>query len=255
MSSDLENYVPPSLGAEAFNCPYLRCRTFAEQFWYSTVANDDSLRWMASALKSTMDLGPLAIDREDLDAFQESDLIDYPVNSLWLSECRRCRGIAIWIRDEMVYPQHGGGLPPANPDLPSHISEIYDEAASILNRSPRGAAGLLRLAIQVLCKELGLPGEKINADIGALVARGLDARVQQALDSVRVIGNNALHPGEIDIKDDRATAVSLLRLVNFIADRTISAEKHVEAACTAGLSLSHCSRSSRASSCASRFST
>jgi len=52
--------------------------------------------------------------------------------------------------------------------------------------------------------------------------------VQRALDAVRVIGNNAVHPGEIDLNDDRATAASLFRLLNLIADKMISEPKHVD---------------------------
>jgi hypothetical protein len=34
---------------------------------------------------------------------------------------------------------------------------------------------------------------------------------------VRVIGNEAVHPGEMDLKDDRETAAKLFELVNYIA--------------------------------------
>ena len=108
------------------------------------------------------------------------------------------------------------------------IRRDYDEASSILNLSPRGAAALIRLAIQKLCKKLGQPGNNLNADIGKLVSDGLDKRVQQALDAVRVIGNNAVHPGKIDLRDDRAVAESLFRLLNLIAEKMISESKHVE---------------------------
>jgi hypothetical protein len=86
---------------------------------------------------------------------------------------------------------------------------------------------LLRLAVQKLCKHLGGAGDNLNHDIAALVRKGLPARVQQALDVVRVIGNNAVHPGEIDLRDDRATAEGLFRLVNLIAEIMISQPKHV----------------------------
>jgi hypothetical protein len=44
-----------------------------------------------------------------------------------------------------------------------------------------------------------------------------------------VIGNNAVHPGQIELRDDRATAEELFALVNLIAERMISQPKHIEA--------------------------
>ncbi|NWN46907.1 DUF4145 domain-containing protein [Pseudomonas sp. MAFF 301514] len=126
-----------------------------------------------------------------------------------------------------MYPVVGNVLPP-NVDMPDDIKRDYEEAGAILNQSPRGAAALIRLGIQKLCKELGQPGVNINDDIKALVAAGLDSRVQQALDAVRVIGNSAVHPGKIDLKDDRATAETLFKLINLIVDKTISEPKHVQ---------------------------
>ena len=52
--------------------------------------------------------------------------------------------------------------------------------------------------------------------------------IQKALDAVRVIGNEAVHPGTLDLKDDRDTAIKLFKLVNIIADQVISNPKHVE---------------------------
>ncbi len=86
---------------------------------------------------------------------------------------------------------------------------------------------MLRLAIQKLCIHLGQPGKNINNDIKALVQGGLDPRVQKALDVVRVIGNNAVHPGEIDV-DDLETAETLFRLVNLIAEKMITEPKHLD---------------------------
>lgn len=53
--------------------------------------------------------------------------------------------------------------------------------------------------------------------------------MQKALDFVRVIGNEAVHPGSIDLKDDRGTAASLSELVNRIAYDMITHPKEVDA--------------------------
>ncbi len=105
---------------------------------------------------------------------------------------------------------------------------MYNEAAKIVGDSPRGAAALLRLALQMLLKQLELKGENINEDIGALVKRGLDPRIQKALDAVRVIGNNAVHPGTISLDDDKGIALTLFDLINLIADRLISHPKEID---------------------------
>jgi len=75
---------------------------------------------------------------------------------------------------------------------------------------------------------LGQPGRDINQDIKALVEAGLPARVQQALDSVRVIGNEAVHPGVLDLRDDPKMATALFELVNFIADKMLTEPREIE---------------------------
>ncbi|MCF6208131.1 MAG: DUF4145 domain-containing protein, partial [Ghiorsea sp.] len=118
---------------------------------------------------------------------------------------------------------------PPNMDLPDDIKGDYEEARTIANLSPRGAAALLRLAIQKLCEHLGQSGKNINADIKELVKEGLPPKVQKALDSVRVIGNEAVHPGSIDLKDDLNTVNKLFKLVNFIANKMITEPREIDA--------------------------
>lgn len=91
----------------------------------------------------------------------------------------------------MYYPDIENA-PFPNPEMPQEVLKLYLEAASIHGKSPRGAAALLRLSIQVLCKELGESGKNINTVIASLVKKGLLEIVQQFLDTVRVIGNNAV---------------------------------------------------------------
>jgi hypothetical protein len=120
----------------------------------------------------------------------------------------------------MVWPNRGNA-PHPNPDMPEEVRKDYEEAASISSKSPRGAAALLRLAIQKLCCHLGGQGKNINDDIALLVKNGLPGRVQQALDVVRVVGNNAVHPGQLNA-DDQEIVGHLFTIINVITEYMIS---------------------------------
>jgi hypothetical protein len=127
----------------------------------------------------------------------------------------------------MIYPFHGSA-PLPNPDLPDDVRTDYEEARAVTSQSPRGAAALLRLAIEKLCRHLGEKGADINSDIASLVERGLPIKVQQAFDIVRVIGNNDVHPGQIDLTDNAEIAGKLFGLVNLIAEVMIAQPKQIE---------------------------
>jgi Domain of unknown function (DUF4145) len=116
--------------------------------------------------------------------------------------------------------------PPANDEMPDDVLTIYREASDVFSRSPRASSALLRLAIQILCKHLGEPGKNINADIASLVTKGLSPLIQQSLDTVGVIGNNAVHPGQIDT-DDTDVVKTLFDLVNIIVEYMIAMPKKV----------------------------
>jgi hypothetical protein len=150
--------------------------------------------------------------------------------------CAHCYNLAIWkgsydeeqrLEDfKMIYP-YSGAIPLPNDDLPPDIKNDYLEASMIVDLSPRGAVALLRLALQKLCKHLGEKGENINADIKSLVSKGLNPMIQKALDAVRVTGNSAVHPGTIDLNDNREIAIKVFGLINVIADVTITQQKMI----------------------------
>jgi len=112
--------------------------------------------------------------------------------------------------------------------MPEEVLEDYEEARQILSKSPRGAAALLRLVIQKLCPFLGATKPDINGAIGELVSAGkITPALQQALDTVRVIGNEAVHPGTLDLSDDLDTATALFGLINFIVEKAITEPKQI----------------------------
>lgn len=195
----IREYVQPTLDEAAFNCPH--CGIYSQQHWSKLYS-----RGLLSR--------DFSFSFELLDGFS-------------VALCGVCRRHSLWNRDQLVYP-HTGAAPPPNPDLPDDIRTDYEEARQICGRSPRGAAALLRLAVQKLCRHLGQPGKDLNLDIGALTREGLPTVVAQALDSVRVVGNHAVHPGQINIDDNPAITAALFELVNLVAEKTITERRKVD---------------------------
>jgi hypothetical protein len=146
-----------------------------------------------------------------------------------IARCSACSAETIFADGKLVYPATISAPAPAA-DLPDTLKIDFEEARLICNQSPRGAAALLRLVVQKLCPILGSEQKDINKAIGDLVERGvINVALQQALDSVRVIGNEAVHPGELDLKDDPATVLSLFKLINFIVQKAITEPKEIGA--------------------------
>lgn len=192
----MQTYYPPKFQEQQFHC--IHCGVFAAQQW--------------QILKRVND---------------RNYLIDAPIAECL---CVHCDEPSYWdiARETMVVPDTSTGAP-RHADLPQSCHQEYDEAQAVVAKSPRAAAALLRLAIQKLMAELGEGGKNINGDIAALVAKGLPEEVQQALDICRVIGNHAVHPGEIDLNDTPEVASHLFEMINFIVEDRISRPKRVSA--------------------------
>jgi hypothetical protein len=194
-------YVQPASGVKAFNCPYDTCNAFAKQTW-------------AEVYTRQLFAGRAPHYTE--------------INSLVLAYCDHCENYSLWVQGRLVYPLIVSA-PIPHPDIPANVQSDYEEARSVLGSSPRSSAALLRLAIQKICIELGLPGKNLNDDIGKLVEQGLPIRIQQSLDIVRVVGNEQVHPGTLDVRDDPAIAMTLFELVNLIVEDRIASPKHIAA--------------------------
>ena len=147
--------------------------------------------------------------------------------SMRVSTCRACKNPHFWINDIMVLPRESN-IPMPHTDMPEKVKEIYIEAKEVFPYSPRSSAALLRLALQYLCKELGCKGENINDDIAQFVREGLSVKIQKALDAIRVIGNNAVHPGKIDLDDETDTAVMLFEILNIIVNDMITHTNQID---------------------------
>lgn len=189
-------YTAPRLDAEGFNCPF--CKAYSHQIWSHGHAYTDMSYSQISEVKFAL--------------------------------CAKCKKHSIWYSYKMVHPLLGGA-PIHHQDLPYDISLDYEEASTVLALSPRSSAALLRLAIEKLTNHIlqSEVGRDLNENIKKLVGKGLPISVQQSLDILRVIGNNALHPGQLDLKDDQHTALKLFELVNLITDYMITKPQQTNA--------------------------
>ncbi|MCF3128440.1 DUF4145 domain-containing protein [Acinetobacter soli] len=191
--------IAPKFELSAFNCPF--CNAYAHMDWISRIYTNH----------------------------------DYEVKS---ATCARCTKSSIWRSDlnvnnfrfdsKMIFPDVSISVI-AETDMPDHVKVDFNEAKSIFNKSPRASAALLRLALQKLLKHLGEPGENINSDIKSLVSKGnLTSDIQRAADTIRITGNNAVHPGTMNDEDVDHVAAQLFGLINFIVKKTITEPKEIE---------------------------
>ncbi|OOQ67394.1 DUF4145 domain-containing protein [Vibrio parahaemolyticus] len=194
-------YIAPKFGQKSFHCPL--CGTFSHVTWERL---SDEKNYVTDIVKAS---------------------------------CSCCEKASIWrgtsfsgfsVSDGvMVYPDVSLA-PQPELDMPDDVKIDYLEAASIFSRSPRAAAALLRLGLQKLCKHLGEAGENINKDIRSLAEKNvIPPLVVKVADTVRIAGNNAVHPGEMSEDDFDQVASKMFELLNFIVKKGISEPRELAA--------------------------
>ena len=186
-------YYPPEYEKEEFNCAH--CKVFAHQIWSK--------------------LGVI-------DLFK----VYLPSDLLTVSKCKHCNKWSIWIEESLVYPAQITVEDP-NDDMPDEVKKLYRESAQVLSISPRAAAALLRLGLQILLGAVGGDGKNINDDIKKIVALGVEPETQRALDILRVLGNSGAHPGEIKLDEDPDLVHKMYGLMNYVTDRLITQKNQI----------------------------
>ena len=142
-----------------------------------------------------------------------------------LSWCNCCNKQCLWLYGKLIVPD-SGDAPLPNEDLSDGIKADYMEAASVLQKSPRAAAALLRLALQKLCKQLGGKGKHIQAGHWPAGERKRVVRPRGGCDGLRF----ALSATTPCIRGNwtwrrRETATILFDLINFIAETMLTEPK------------------------------
>ncbi|MBN1293897.1 MAG: DUF4145 domain-containing protein [Candidatus Latescibacteria bacterium] len=186
-------YIPPAFKKNAYNCPH--CNAYATQLW-----------------------GKMGVSVDN----NFVRLSDFSI-----SRCKHCMSFSVWKDSELIYPDTAKGMEP-NPELPEEIQNIFKEAYSIIGKSPGSASALLRICIRKLCAHLGETGENIDKDIASLVDRGMNPKIRDSLEIMRVIGENSAPPGVIDFGDSFDSALQLCQLINIIAEVMISHPRKID---------------------------
>ncbi|WP_158484756.1 DUF4145 domain-containing protein [Pseudomonas chlororaphis] len=196
------DYHPPVYQARSFTCPH--CNAYSSMSW--------------EALNSAQ----------------------HPLKVTMRAICQGCERYSLWVPDiagpfaalsinyVLAYPSVSTA-PAAEADMPSDIKIDYEEARQIFSQSPRAAAALLRLCVQKLCQQLLGKEGAIHQQIGELVEKGLPSRVLKAFDTIRIFGNESVHPGTVNLNDTPEVALALFGLLNMAVRHCITEEKELEA--------------------------
>ncbi|ECL9273680.1 DUF4145 domain-containing protein [Campylobacter jejuni] len=207
----MNRYTKPYFEGEAFNCPY--CGVYSSMEW------DGFYNRYNNRIKQVEEY------------------------SFFYSTCFSCKRSMIWyLKDEnpkIFFPREVA-IPPEE-NIPENVKEIYEEASLVLGDSPRASCALLRLALQELMKYLkeniqiynGLKNRNINEDIKEIINIGnfyqeQKESLEEAMNSIRLIGNKASHPSELDINDNSEIANILFEMINFIVGEIITKPKERE---------------------------
>lgn len=219
-------YVAPAYKLDAFHCPV--CEAYSQQKWYQIFIDprcknhflpDYPKNERGSSSNSVVGAPPQVSYPAGYESEYET------IDEITVCQCQLCKARAIWVEGKMVHPAQSAA-PYPNDDMPDDVKTDFVEAREIVERSPRAAAALLRLATERLVIHLGgKTDSKINANIQFLVDnKDLRIDIQRALDILRVVGNDAVHPGTIDV-DSKEDAINLFNLMNIIVTTMITEKK------------------------------
>lgn len=190
------SYYPPEYQAESFTCPL--CDVYSRMVW----SKWEGINTMNAHVKK--------------------------------AKCQHCGEASFWfgellgdLEGKLLFPLVSG-VPTPHADMPDEVKADYLEAREVLPHSPKAAAALIRLALQRLCIYLD-KSSNINTAIGQLVADGLPQGVQKALDAIRIIGNESVHPGVIQDEDIDKSVSKMFDLLNFIVQDRITRFEEIDA--------------------------
>lgn len=194
------DYIPPKFNENAFNCPH--CGVYAHQEWFSGVGYGNLARQYMGDIVDVVGIkGELA--------------------GMSVSVCSHCHKEVIWLNENILLPRNSP-VPPPPEDTPLEVKNIYIEAGKVLNDSPRASGALMRLALELLLRNIKNNNLPLNDNIKKLVESGIPEQLTKALSILRVNGNDIMHTGEIKILENKDDVLYLFNIFNMIVEDLIT---------------------------------
>jgi hypothetical protein len=247
--------MEPQLGAESFSCPH--CNAVADQDWYSLFLKPENATEVVVLTLEALMLAKGSESDQFVQRLKDNVLAyeyqEHPRNlkvkllNLHVSRCYNCKGFTVWVRDRLVFPIKGNepldiieadfrqveedvqeledNVPESDEHVQASVEEVeeasedFEEAAAILNKSPRGAAALIRICIQNMMPLMKETGKNLDENISSLVRKGLEVEIQQAMDVLQVIRRNPGQESDVDLRDETAIATRMLESLKEILER------------------------------------
>lgn len=216
----MSDYVAPTFKGGAYHCPH--CNTYSHMLWGDlTSKRANGFPKVIHHICATCS----RCNKENI--WRVTKAVSAPEGSNRSFLSRSQDGYMIY-PDAMI-------APPPSDDIPEDIKKDYLEAASICQKSPRGAAALLRLATEKMFIELekehnAVDDPKKKTHLATIIQSFKDKNVINetlfmVADSLRLAGNGAVHPGKIDSDDISEISIELFEFINLIVDKLITEPK------------------------------
>jgi hypothetical protein len=224
----MNEYIKPRLGAESFSCPH--CNTVAHQDWYSLFLKPEKTAEIRVLTPEEIRQGETQPDNiKEIEQFverlQKNELtyeyqkrlhsLKVKMTNLHVSNCYSCNGYSVWVNGVLVFPTKMD----KKPEL---VEEDLDEAASILNKFPRGATALMHGCIQKLIPLLEDSGKGLSQRVASLVRKGLEMEMEQATEVFQVLRSDSAQLNPIESQADRETTLRFLDSLKAVLERRMS---------------------------------
>lgn len=179
------SYISPMAKTKSMTCPYCgSAAIFTQHPVLKCFFKGGEMRTYADNYGRAFGSG-FRIERDECEFYEPEQVC------LW--RCPNCRKLVLEVAGKISYPT-GSGISAVD-CMPQEAKEVFEEAQSIINLSPRAACAMLRICVERMVNASGAEGGNLDRKINSL---GLPATMASVAHACRLVGNDAVHNNAID---------------------------------------------------------